>query len=139
MHSISLIWFLAISYLLSAILLSDCKFENYLFLNHTHTHIWECGKLFERYIFVWILYTIIRISKTFHCIAIATKENHSHFYQWSYLMLQKKQNKVWNTYSFAHGLVLGWRWGVIDRCNIVRPTKFYISISCVIMYFGPIE
>ena len=48
-HSISLIWFLAISYLLSAILLSDCKFENYLFLNHTHTHIWVCGKVFARY------------------------------------------------------------------------------------------
>ena len=48
-HSISLIWFLAISYLLSAILLSDCKFENYLFLNHTHTHIWVCGKVFAGY------------------------------------------------------------------------------------------
>ena len=37
-HSISLIWFLAISYLLSAILLSDCKFENYLYLKIIHTH-----------------------------------------------------------------------------------------------------
>ena len=56
-HSISLIWFLAISYLLSAILLSDCKFENYLFLNHTHTHIGVCGKVFTRYFCMNLFYS----------------------------------------------------------------------------------
>ena len=82
-HSISLIWFLAISYLLSAILLSDCKFENYLFLNHTHTQTLtsESVENYLKVIFLYEYFTSIRISKTLHCIAIATRENHSHLYQ----------------------------------------------------------